>query len=563
MFFLLFYCIFSTLAGNGVNVKDQLLLVPYPQNIQFNKGSTNGIEIDETLTMSLSTQCQNNPNCLSFMKFNFNHTITFPLQQQKNLRDFRISLHKAIDIPHIIPLKPNFIKKVHIIFKSSDEKIFYPSTIIGSDESYSLSISTSSIIIEAQTVYGARHALETLLQLIRPNGNTFVISQLPITITDSPRFKWRGLMVDLARNAISKLTLVKTINALASLKMNVLHLHLTDSQSFMFESSSFPELSKQGAFNQENVLNKPFIIQLLRYAALRGILIYPEIDIPGHTASWGLGYPGVTVDCWDYLTSNKILYAENRVSLNPTNETSFHIVQAVLKELAETFGSQYIHIGGDEVDNNCWLNSKEYPAIKEWMKKNNFDSITDVESYYNQIAQEEVIKQGAHPIVWEEVFKKGNAKKESTIIQVWSDIRQLKLAVDAGYKAIYSAGLYLDRQVPLCNNFDSSSCGQRYMWVWTTRDFYKHDPTKDFTDAELENVYGGEGCSWDESCNDENFFDRVFQRFSAIAERFWSNKNLIDDESHEVRANYLRCLGKRRGFLKGTGPLYTSYCDAK
>ena len=117
-------------------------------------------------------------------------------------------------------------------------------------------------------------------------------------------------------------------------------------------------------------------------------------------------------------------------------------------------------------------------------------------------------------------------------------------------------------EMPLCSEYVDGSCqNPNHMWVWTNRDMYSNDPVKGLTPEQIENVLGGEACSWDESCDDQNFFDRVFQRYSAVAERFWSNQNVIDPESHEVRANYVRCLGLRRSFLKGTGPLYHSYCQ--
>ncbi|KAL7715194.1 Beta-hexosaminidase subunit alpha [Entamoeba marina] len=506
--------------------------MPYPQSVSANYGSSDAIASTSEIKLSLPTICSSNPDCSYFMTYNFNHTITFPLNQQ-----------------------------IEVVFSEQLIDDIYPDLKIGNDESYSLTITTSGITITAPTVYGARHALETLIQLYRIYENQFVISQLPITITDSPRFKWRGLMIDPTRNVISKDTIVDIVNTLASLKMNVLHLHISDAQTFMFESKKFPKLSEKGSYDSSKILTQAFIKQLIIYSKVRGVIVYPELDMPAHAASWSLGYPGVGVDCWDYIVARKMRYGENIISLNPANENTFPIIEGVIEELKESFGSDYVHVGGDEVFTGCWSSSNEYSEIIDWMGNHDISSLSGLESYFNKYSQDQVLSDGHTPVVWEEVYDKGNADLQ-TIIQVWSDIRLLQKAVDDGYKAIFSAGFYLDMQMPLCNNYDESTCTDpHHMWVWTNRDFYANDPVKSFTDAEKENVLGGEGCSWGESADDQNFFGRVFTRYSAIAERLWSDQSLTDPESHEVRANYVRCLGLRRNFMKGAGPLYHSYCD--
>ncbi|GAB1226056.1 hypothetical protein ENUP19_0274G0045 [Entamoeba nuttalli] len=496
--------------------------------------------------------------CINFLKSNFNHTISFPLQQQTGLQDFKVSLFKEIDLPRITPSISSVITDVAVELSSSSPM---PKLQIGVDESYTLEVTTNSISIKAVTVYGARHAFETLLQLIRISSNKFVISQLPIKISDAPRFKWRGLMVDPSRNPLSPLMFKRIIDTLASVKANVLHIHLSDAQTFVFESKKYPLLHQKGMYDQSFVLTQSFLKELTQYGANRGVIVYGEIDTPAHTASWNLGYPGVVANCWDYIVSTSMRYGENVLSLNPANPNTFPIIDALMKELSDTFDTDYVHVGGDEVWTSGWSKSKEYSDIQKFMKSKGLNSLTELEGYFNKYAQEQVIHNGKHPVVWEEVFKKGNADK-NTIVQVWDDIRLLQQVVNSGYKAIFSAGFYLDKQMPLCNSYDSSTCVNTHsMWVWTNRDMYDNDPVKSLSSSEKENVLGGEGCSWGESTDEQNFFDRVFQRYSAIAERLWSKESVVDKESHEVRANYLRCLDVRRDIMKGTGPLYHSFCQ--
>lgn len=553
--------IVSCLAGNGLNVQDQLLLTPYPKSVTAAFLDPLSIALTPKISMNLPDLCQNDEGCLKFMKFNFNHTITYPLQRQMNIEDFRVSQFEAIDLPRITPNIASSAIAISIDFTGKTIAEVYPKLAIGIDESYTLNVDTDGITISAATVYGARHALETLIQLCRPYNGKFVIGQLPIHIEDAPRYRWRGLMVDPSRNVLSRPIFFRIVDALASLKCNILHIHVSDAQTFMYESKKYPQLHKKGAYDQKKVLTQSFISQLVKYGAMRGVIVYPELDTPAHTASWNLGYPGVVADCWDYIRNSKMRYGENVLTLNPTSENTFPIIEAVLKELGDNFGSDFVHIGGDEVWTGCWKNSKEYAQIQEWMAGKNISSLQGLEAYFNKYAQQQVINNGKKAIVWEEVYQKGSADK-STIVQVWNDIRLLKQVLDDGYKAFYSAGFYLDMQMPLCSEFVENSCtNPHHMWVWTNRDMYSNDPALDLTEKELDNLLGGEGCSWGESTDDQNFFDRVFQRFSAIAERLWSMSYVTDPESHEVRANYLRCLGVRRNIMKGTGPLYHSRCQ--
>jgi len=521
--------------------------MPYPKSVSFQYLSASSIQVLDTVQIQLSSNCVE--DCQTFLLSNFNQSISYPLSVQKGVKDFKLSLHKAIDFPEITPSIAAVVDKVYVEITGSEP---FPALKIGIDESYSLEVNTQTIKIKAPTAYGARLAFETLIQLIRINNDKFVISQLPIMINDEPRFKWRGLMVDPSRNPLSPDMFYKIVDALASLKQNILHIHLSDAQTFVFESKKFPKLSENGMYDQKYVLKQDFLKNLVKYAASRGVIIYGEIDTPAHTASWNLGYPGVVADCWDYIASSQMRYGENVLSLNPANDQTFKIIDALMEELSDVFGSDYVHIGGDEVWQSSWSNSVEFPEIKGFMNLIGAATLGELEAYFNKYAQNQVLLHNKHPVVWEEVYAKGSADK-NTIVQVWNDIRLLKQAADDGYKAIFSSGFYLDKQMPMCRSYVDGSCVNTHsMWVWTNRDMYSNDPVKDLTDAEKENVLGGEGCSWGESTDEQNFFDRVFQRFGAIAERLWSPETVVGDESHEVRANYVRCLQLRRGFLKGS-----------
>ena len=543
----------AAFAGNALNTEKDIILLPYPKSVSFEKNGPNAVQLTTALSYKIKGDC--NDACKEFIKDNFEHSITTPLNKQKGLKNFRLSLFEAIDFPAVTPEISGEVKELSI--ELTGEQTF-PKLEIGIDESYELSIKQTEITITAPNAFGVLHAFETLIQLIKTNEDTFYINELPILIQDEPRFKWRGLHVDPARNFILPDQFKTIVDSLASVKANVLHIHLTDGQQFTFESKLFPELSKKGMLDQRYVLTQDFLKELKAYGDKRGVIVFGEIDMPGHAASWGLGYPEVVANTWNYLVKIRALYGENRPALNPASPLTWEMIDGLVKELSEIF--DYVHVGGDEVRQTAWSKADEYEEIKKFMAEKGLSNLHELEVYFNKYSISQVIKNNKTPIVWEEVYRKSKLDK-STIVHVWSDIRMLKDVVSKGYKAIVSAGYYLDKQMPTCFSHIEGSCVNKFsFWVWTNRDMYSFDFLKDVDEANLENVLGGEACSWGESVDENNLLNRIFQRYSAFAERFWSQKEIVDPESHEVRANYLRCLNLRRGVFKNVGPLYHSYC---
>jgi len=135
---------------------------------------------------------------------------------------------------------------------------------------------------------GYLHALETFSQLIsKDNNNNYFISYLPIEIEDAPAFAHRGIMIDTARHFLSKVAIKRTIDAMSYNKLNVLHWHITDDESFPIELQSFPEITKTGAYSSDEIFSSADVHEIVKYATEKGIRIIPEIDSPGHCRSWG------------------------------------------------------------------------------------------------------------------------------------------------------------------------------------------------------------------------------------------------------------------------------------
>ncbi|MCB0794486.1 MAG: family 20 glycosylhydrolase, partial [Flavobacteriales bacterium] len=158
---------------------------------------------------------------------------------------------------------------------------------VGEDESYALAIAEGGIRIRATTDLGALHAFATLYQLLQRDEQGWYFPH--VAINDSPRFPWRGLLLDVCRHFMPREVVLRELDGLELVKMNVLHLHLTEDQGFRIESKLFPELHEQGSEGQ--YLSQEDIRVILREADLRGIRVIPEFDLPGHATSWFVSHP--------------------------------------------------------------------------------------------------------------------------------------------------------------------------------------------------------------------------------------------------------------------------------
>jgi hexosaminidase len=233
---------------------------------------------------------------------------------------------------------------VDVLSLNEDE---IPTLQLDVDESYFLSINLDGTIcsIQSQTVWGALHAFETFTQLLsrdQSSGNVMTTSA-PITVTDSSRFSHRGILIDTSRHYLPLVDLMSFIDTLPMNKFNVLHWHMVDAQSFPVDTPSAPKIIL-GAYTPSHVYTMQDVEMLTEYAAERGVRVLPEIDIPGHAASWTQGYPEIMADCFE-----KYYYNINNFALDPTKEETYEVVGSVLSDLIQVMADKHFHLGGDEV----------------------------------------------------------------------------------------------------------------------------------------------------------------------------------------------------------------------
>eukprot|EP00761_Pharyngomonas_kirbyi_P000590 gb/GECH01000590.1/.p1 GENE.gb/GECH01000590.1/~~gb/GECH01000590.1/.p1 ORF type:complete len:584 (+),score=102.63 gb/GECH01000590.1/:1-1752(+) len=409
------------------------------------------------------------------------------------------------------------------------------------DESYQIEITSSgSASLNAPTVWGMLHGLETFSQLVEWDDTEQRYKAAVAAIDDKPRFPWRGVMIDTSRHFMSVDYILHVIDALSYNKFNVLHWHITDAQSFPLEIKSFPKLHEFGSYAPEAIYRQSDVKKIVSHARFRGVRIVPEIDMPGHSKSWGKGYSGITSPC------SKV--RENNIPLNPANPLTLEIANSVLKEMTELFPDTYLHIGSDEVDSTCWEKSDDLSRLKS---EKQLPSIKDAWGYFLSQVENTWSNQGKKMMCWAELFlKQGYYQIPSdSIVQVWLKREHLQKVVDAGYKAVYSAGNYLDVLMPNKGHYN-------YMDTW--KDFYENEPTNYVSGPNENLIMGGEACMWAEQTDEHNWDERVWPRASAAAERLWRPKGSDNIYAVRKRLGWHRCRLVRRGVRSGAA--WVDYC---
>ncbi|EPY72839.1 beta-hexosaminidase subunit beta [Camelus ferus] len=204
-------------------------------------------------------------------------------------------------------------------------------------------------------------------------------------------------------NTLSVTDGVEEEDAMAFNKFNVLHWHMVDDESFPYQSITFPELSNKGSFSLSGVYTPNDIRRVIGYARLRGIRIVPEFDSPGHTQSWGKGQKDLLTPCYQGKQSSGTFGP-----INPILNTTYSFLHDLFKEISTVFPDKFIHLGGDEVQFDCW---KSNPDIQNFMKSKGFANFERLESFYMEKLLDMVSTMGKRSIVWQEVFDNKDKEK--------------------------------------------------------------------------------------------------------------------------------------------------------
>ena len=407
----------------------------------------------------------------------------------------QIRTKTGLPLPPVTPTSPG--GQLSIAVKGAGEQV----QSVTEDESYALAVTPNGVSIQADTVVGAMHGLETLVQLIQPSGDNYV---LPIvSIHDSPRFPWRGLMIDCGRHFEPMDVLKRTLDGMAAVKLNVFHWHLTEDEGFRIESKLYPKLTGVGSdglfYTQQDAR------EIVHYARDRGIRVVPEFEMPGHSTAWQVAYPQLASGTPPTAIRREFGIAP--YALDPTREETYRFIASFLGEMATIFPDPYVHIGGDETPAPDW---KTNPRILAFMHAHHLKDNADLQAYFNTRVLKILTHLHKHMVGWDEILNPSLPR--DVVIQSWRGEASLAQGAEQGFQGILSAPYYLDGMKP---------AGVHYL----------ADPlpsNSPLTTAQRKLVLGGEVCMWAEQLDAHTIDSRIWPRTAAMAERFWSPENVTD-----------------------------------
>ena len=430
--------------------------------------------------------------------------------------------YTAYTFPHTTTTE-GLLTALHVTVDDPDESHPHLET----DESYELEITTRSAAnLRAKTVYGALRGLETFSQLVTFDfaSETYVIPACPWSISDSPRFAHRGLMIDTARHFQPLASIRAIIDSLPYAKINVLHWHLVDTQSFPFHSETNPKLW-DGAYDASSRYTHADMASIVEYARLRGVRVMPEFDTPGHAQSWCVGYPEIcpSPTCLTPLD----------VSSNATFELLTRLYGECTGGKASARGAPsglfpdaFLHLGGDEVSTKCWSST---PRIAQWLRARGMTA-DDGYAYFVKRNAEIALAQGRRPVQWSEVFDHFKTKLDKRIVvHVWKSVTNVTEVLADGYDVLRNVGYYKNSWYLDNLNVD-----------WAA--VYANEPCDGVPDALCPKILGGHGEMWGETVDASDLQPTVWPRLASIAEKLWSPRAVTGDAASALpRLEEFRC----------------------
>ncbi|KAG6455517.1 hypothetical protein O3G_MSEX009246 [Manduca sexta] len=411
----------------------------------------------------------------------------------------------------------------------------FPEFSLEMDESYALRVSPASnervnATIRANSFFGIRHGLETLSQLIVYDDiRNHLLIVRDVTINDKPVYPYRGILLDTARNYYTIDAIKKTIDAMASAKLNTFHWHITDSQSFPFVMDKRPNLVKYGAYSPSKVYTKKAIREVVEYALERGVRVLPEFDAPAHVGE-GWQDTDLTV-CFKAEPWAKYCVEPPCGQLNPIKDELYDVLEDIYVEMAEAFHStDMFHMGGDEVSERCWNSSEE---IQQFMIQNRWDldksSFLKLWNYFQTKAEDRAYKafgKNIPLVMWTSTLTDYThvdkfLDKEKYIIQVWTTgvDPQIQGLLQKGYKLIISNydALYFDCGFGAWVGSGNNWCSPYIGW----QKVYDNSPAV-MALSYRDQILGGEVALWSEQADSSTLDGRLWPRAAAFAERVWA-----------------------------------------
>jgi hexosaminidase len=400
---------------------------------------------------------------------------------------------------------------------------------------YKLIIKNNTIKITSKNNTFEFYAFLTLFQLWN-----FYDKVIPnMIIKDYPKYKYRGMLIDVVRQFYTIDELKELLNHFAIFKINKLHLHLSDDEGWRLKSKKYPQLNKIASFRGYKLKLKPQlgsgyeksggyytksdIKELINYANKLHIKIIPEFDFPGHSYALIKSLPNL-LEKKDKSIYNSVQNYNNN-TLNPALNSTWVFLENILNEITKMFSYKYIHLGFDERADGTWINS---PACKKMMLDKNIKNTDELQIYFANKLVKIVKKLGKRPIFWEEASK-GKLDKYSSLI-AWQNKDIIFKMANKGYKVIASPAQYCYFDIREKAKFNSPGA----CWI----DSLSLDKTYSFTLPKHKNIKGIQGALWGETLYDKNkVYKMLFPRVVALAEISWSKDNRKNFSQFEKNLN--------------------------
>ena len=420
---------------------------------------------------------------------------------------------------------------------------------VNSAEGYVLTATKKGVEVQAKSGAGLFYGVQTLLQMAA-DGNQIALG----TITDEPRFEYRGMMLDVSRHFFGLDFVKKQIDAMAYYKLNRLHLHLTDAAGWRIEIKKYPRLTNFAAWrtgkdwkewwngNRQYVeegsegavggyFTQDQCREIVEYAKQHYITVIPEIEMPSHSEEVLTAYPE--------LSCTHVPYKQADFCVG--NEKTFEFLENVLLEVIEIFPSEYIHVGGDEASKQSW---KTCPLCKARMKKENLKDVDELQSYLIERIEKFLNKHGRNLLGWDEILEGGLAPNAT--VMSWRGVEGGLKAIEGGHRAIMSPGgyCYFDSYQDAPHTQPEAIGG--YLPL---KKVYSYDPIPEtFTPEQAALMYGVQANLWAEYIPTKEHMEyMIYPRILALAEVAWSavaNKNFEDFHGRALKAvDELRAKG--------------------
>lgn len=404
-------------------------------------------------------------------------------------------------------------------------------------EGYRLRIDGRVRIVAADPA-GVNWASQTLRQFLPPSASGPAPVGEPLRLTavaveDSPRFPWRGLMVDVARHFVPVAELFRIVDMLAMHKLNRLQLHLSDDQGWRLESVRFPEVHRVGATRRETqglfategdgtphggYYLRSQLRALVRYARDRGVVVVPEIDLPSHAGAFLAAFPRFAAT---HISPRPATAFEPTRHVVDLSEDCLHVVEEILEEVLEVFDSEHIHLGGDECPTDQWAAN---PEVMAEAAGRGLASARDLQPWFTRRMSAWLRARGRRLVGWDEIADAGAV--EGAVVQVWRRADTAARIAADGMAVILcpQESTYLD-YYPSTLDTEAAAIGG----VTTVADVYRLDPLAGIPSAAAHRVLGAQAQLWGECVPSTRRLEYLlFPRLVALAEVAWSEPEVKD-----------------------------------